>query len=823
VTKPEPFARLGAVAYARLLNALFFVTVSAYGLLSYSPFAYGQFIKPNVVPSLSEFVIVSPWMFWVALLVTLLTTVPQLRGGPGRPIAITYLIVWAAVGVFVVIEPPLLSIGNTTRGFVVALLALVPPVWLAVLDHVAQPAPVIAATDRHRALATCLWSALTAWALYAIAVPIRLQQAVGIGLSPKALAVALGSSLAFDLFVFMALFLALAVAMGGAAFARDRARVEYWFAMALLAACSALVFYFLVCASLTFTGWDAAVASGALGIAIAAVWSDLARLRVQRPSDRALDALDLFSAPIAGRRSRAAAVGVLIVLPFVAYALVDAVSHFDWNFLLQKLGVLLVWLATFAAVHAATDDRARRPSYPSFAVVLPLIAFGLYHTVVWLNPRVTLDRYAAVDPSFRLIRDARTARSSDTAEYYAYLQANTLLDPNKIPPSDVDFVKPLGPTSARKPNIFLLIVDSLRRDYLSPYNDGVSFTPGAAKLAADSFVFDRAFTRYSGTALAVPSIWSGGMMLHTLDQKAFGSRNTLLKLLDANGYLRAMDIDHVVHDLVPSTADPNFVHLDKDKGTMQVDFCTTRGELESTLLANHRSRPVFFYSLPQNVHISIAVSRGVPQGESYPGFFEPVASSVHRIDACIGDFVDFLERTGLYDESVVILTSDHGDSLGEEARWGHAHFIVPEVMRIPLIIHVPSWVKSRVSPDLGALTFSTDIVPSLYALLGYEPADLGSFFGRPLFVPPDADVSWRRRGRFLQGSSYGTAYATLRQNGRRLFVVDAVDGRDHAFDIGTTFVGERMEMTPAMTAENRELIRQQLMALSLRYHYQPRP
>src|SRR5439155_10475982 len=114
----------------------------------------------------------------------------------------------------------------------------------------------------------------------------------------------------------------------------------------------------------------------------------------------------------------------------------------------------------------------------------------------------------------------------------------------------------------------------------------------------------------------------------------------------------------------------------------------------------------------------------------YPGFFAPVASALHRIDGCIGGFIDFLKRTNRYDNSVVILTSDHGDSLGEEGRWGHAHFIVPEVMRIPLIMHVPAWLRSAVSVDLSALTFSTDITPSLYTLLGYEPAPTGQLVGR---------------------------------------------------------------------------------------------
>ncbi len=575
--------------------------------------------------------------------------------------------------------------------------------------------------------------------------------------------------------------------------------------------------YALVCASIAFASWTAVIASAALGVAVAAIWADLARLRVQRPSRQDIDALDLFSAPVAGCGGRVAPVVALIAMPLVAWLLVDAVSHFDWNFLIQKLGVLVVWLATFAAVCAAMPRRL--PTSGAADVLIPVLVFAIYHTAIQITPGSVIDRYAVLDASFRLVRDARTGRSADTVEYYAYLESNTLISDPTLSSVDIDFVKPITPSAAPQPDIFLFIIDSLRRDYVSAYNDRVTFTPELGRLAADSFVFDRAFTRYAGTSMAVPSIWAGGMMLHTLAPVEFGKRDTLLKLLEANGYQRWLTMDHIMEEIAPRGA--NFVQLQPDKQTMQHDVCATVEELETRLAQPGRSRPVFFYSLPQNVHIAIASKRPVPAGESYPGFFEPVASSIRQIDACLGRFVAFLKRTQLYDNSVIIVTSDHGDSLGEEGRWGHAYFVVPEVMRVPLIVHLPERMRVGVAPELGAAAFSTDLTPSLYALLGYEPADLGPLFGRPLFVAPDADVSWRRRQPFLVASSYGAVYGALRDNGRRLFVVDAVEGRESAFDM-TRSQGERLEVTPAMAEENRRFVRQQLELLAARFHYRKR-
>ncbi|HEV3142191.1 MAG TPA: sulfatase-like hydrolase/transferase, partial [Vicinamibacterales bacterium] len=768
----------GLVAVARIVNAIFFLAAAAFCLLSYSPFAYGQFIKPSVVPALTDFVTLSPWLFLVALLITMLTVMPELRGAADRrcaALARGYVAVAAIVGAWMFATRPLLTLGNGARGLALALAALVWPIGLAVIDHRARSASAPAPTDRSRLVSAGLVSAVVAWLLYAIAVYWRLGQAVGIDLPRRALAIGLGTSLVFDLFAFAAIVLALLALAGAAGLWRRPGMAEYWLFVGLLGLCTSLVFALLVSASIAFTGWDAWLASLAMGAATAIVWADVARLRASTTT-ASYDSLELFCAPIAGIRSGAWQLAIVVALPFVSYALVDAVSHFDWNFLLQKLGVLLVWLIVFAVCGAAlqrrqknaeSSEHAERTSYhalpassanAAFYLVPLLIIFVFYRGVVWiearpvadarLNPRVVLDRYTAVDPSFRLIRDAQTARSAETAEYYAYLQANTLILPATVQTPETPFVDAFAtPTTIRKPDIYLFVIDSMRRDYVSPYNPAANFTPEIAKLGQDSYVFDRAFTRYAGTALAVPSIWAGGMVIHTLEQPAFGRRDTLLKLLDADGYVRLMDLDHVIDELVPR--DPNLIPLDRGKTTMQFDVCTTVNELEERVTENADRRPVFFYSLPQNVHISIASHRKVPDGESYPGFFAPVASAVRRVDGCLGGFVDFLKRTNRYDNSIIIVTSDHGDSLGEEGRWGHAYFIFPEVMRIPLIVHLPSRMRATRAVDVAALTFSTDLAPSLYALLGHEPRDRGSLFGRPLFVPPDADVSWRRREPFL--------------------------------------------------------------------------
>src|SRR5262249_2333827 len=157
----------------------------------------------------------------------------------------------------------------------------------------------------------------------------------------------------------------------------------------------------------------------------------LALVRMQEPFEREpVEALDFFFAAIAGRGSRTAALAWLAVTPFGAYWLAGAVRQLDWEFLLQKLGVIAVGAATLAGWPAAARRRRRRSDAALASVAAAVVAIAV--GVPALSVEAAASGYAAVDPSFRLLRDARAARSPDTVVFYAYLRAHTLVSPSRI-------------------------------------------------------------------------------------------------------------------------------------------------------------------------------------------------------------------------------------------------------------------------------------------------------------------------------------------------------------------------------------------------------
>lgn len=831
--------RPALVALSRALNAVLCIGTSIYCLLVYVPFTYQQFIRPQLSAPLAALAVWHAALYWLVLAITVLTMAPALERRSAQRVGWAYLAASSALGLWLSANPVVAQPDPTRPNLLYALVFLVPPIWLVIFDDLAAGYSLKLSPSRdRRASAACWMTAAFVWVAYVAAVPVRLRFTGGLDLSSSALILGVAASAVAHLTAFAFVWIGLMLAGGAAALTRSPGRAEYWLLSGLSAAAAGAALMQLVLAPIAITGLTAWIASASIGVTAAVSWLGIGRHRLAGLAGGAgqsvaeWTALDAWLAPIVTSRSPRVAVFGLAAMMLAAHFLINRVATFDWNFMLQKLAALASWVVAFAFIHAMTRERAgpyRTWPMPIVALLL-LVAemFALPRLPAWrqdarLNPDFVLDAYAAVDPSYRVIREAtRPPKAGDAVAFYAFLRANSNVQETGVGPAPIDFVRDLAPRAGPKPHIFLFVIDSLRRDYLSTHNAAVTFTPELAAFAADSYAFERAFTRYGGTALAVPSIWAGAMLFHTLYVKPFAPMNALQKLLDANQYRQFITADDIVDQLfVPAN---NIVPLAPTVTEMAHGFCPTVDALMAAMRARpDDNRPVFGHMRTLDLHIGNISSGSVPAGESYPGFFGSYAARVRTIDTCFGRFITFLKSNNLYDRSVVVVTSDHGDSLGEGGRWGHGFTVFPEVLRIPMIIHVPPALRTGVETDVSRVSFSTDITPTLYALLGEQPEWHGSQFGAPLLVPSGTDVSWRKRESYLVASSYGPAYGLIQHNGRSLYFADATYGRDYAFDLLAGAAGRRIEITDAERAANRRRIHDEVAALAARYHFTPQP
>jgi len=107
--------------------------------------------------------------------------------------------------------------------------------------------------------------------------------------------------------------------------------------------------------------------------------------------------------------------------------------------------------------------------------------------------------------------------------------------------------------------------------------------------------------------------------------------------------------------------------------------------------------------------------------------------SVQYIDNKIGELYDWLSETGRLDNFIIIITSDHGDELGEHGNYGHVGGtrtvkFYEELLKIPMIIIDPSQKKR---PDLNCLKSLVDIGPTILDLLEISKPE--SYMGQSVF------------------------------------------------------------------------------------------
>jgi len=280
--------------------------------------------------------------------------------------------------------------------------------------------------------------------------------------------------------------------------------------------------------------------------------------------------------------------------------------------------------------------------------------------------REAVSRYASSNVSYRVVRDllapSEEQRCDEFCEFLR-LHSNVPVTANVVVP-DVELAAPPLSELPNKPHILIVVVDSLRPDYLSAYNPKVDFTPAIGRFANESIILANAFSNYSGTTVSEPAIWSGVMQLQQHYLQPFRRINSLEKLLRSEQYDTFVSVDTVLRDIL----EPESVTHPLDWANTDwtgLGFCSTVQQLRKKLGQRNKAKPVFAFTQPTDIHqVTLSRLSGRAGSRDRPGFDARYASELERIDTCFGDLVSFLKRTEIYDNSIVILTSDHGDALG---------------------------------------------------------------------------------------------------------------------------------------------------------------
>ena len=746
---------------ARLLLAAWSAGVLAYAALCETPFSWVAFVQARFYPA--WYGVFLSWNAAFAAVAFALAAAALPAGRARRA--------WAAGGVLVAaasLAAPLASLSPGPRAAAALAFSALPWLcWEMLLLRSRLPAldvPVSRGGELGR---------LSGAALAGLAAAAGSLFAAGDG------AVASALSLALHLTLFSAVFAALEAARAAAASRRALAALE--------AGALALAVWFGV-DRLVFDAiglHEPAAHAGALVFAAAFSAGLLAQGLALSASEE-----PLFSAAGDGLAARAGLLAAAILWPYAAKRLIGG---YDWGGLIESLSVGGAWLAAFGALR---PRRARGPSWRAAAAAcgaLALACAAARTAAVRVDPGLRLEgrapaallaEAAAHDASLRLAR--RLASPASGSTFFSRLQANTNFSRSEIiDPVQIDLVDAIDPGVADKPNVFILVVDSLRQDYVGTFNPKVAFTPAIDALARDGVSWP-SFTAYGASALSEPALWAGALLIHKIYVTPFAPMNALDRLVRALGYERYVMKDPVLDELL---AEPRAHWIDARSPVHRL--CATLAEFEGMLDAVPKGKPIFFYAQPQDIHLAVISREGRTNvtGKSYPGFDAAYASRVERADACLGTFVAALKKRGLYDDSVIVVTGDHGDSLSEEGRWGHAYALFPEVVRTPLVLRLPRRLREGFTFDRDGQAFSIDITPTLYQLLGQGAPRLDPLLGRPLAARGRDPKAWRKDEQLIV-SSYGPTYGLLEKTGR-YSIADGVNYKFYAYDLASDPYGRR--------------------------------
>ena len=818
-------ARAFYFCVARAAFAAFLMVTGLYCLLVWVPFSNFSFIQNPPITWIPAFVRFHPLIYGLLLLAVAFTLGPDLRRKETRRAALAFLLLNAGAFFYVWRRHSLAVLEPDISSYVWSMVSLLPLAWLAALDlyglDLNRDLPNYGRLNWNRRsinfAQTTMAAALVA-VLFAAASSFR-GRGTATGLPFGGFAV----SLCFHLVIFTVVGAALILLRRMAVASARPATVGFVLLRVLVWFLSAQALRTIILPTISFDGTQATIFAVIVsGVAILFGTGFAVRLRALLP-DRDLT---FASASIPVWLKVSAVLGLLAV---AAYGIPPWLGPTDWDFVFQRIAVIGAWLLALKMT-SWTGVRVRGKAAP-IAVFLVITAaavgFARYAgTVLYTSDpspatQSLLDAYAGADVSFKTAYDvvSHPVDNQSYRDFYEFLKRNTNLGHDAVvAPVDTRLVSDLTPAAGVKPNIFLFVIDSLRQDYVGPYNPAVHYTPEIDRFAKDkdSVVLQNAFTRYGGTALSEPAIWVGAMQLHKQFIEPFPPMNNLQKLLETDGYQSYISTDPLLRTVLAKS--PSITGLDeRTHAWSDLDFVATLKELETKIdERTDRAKPIFAYSQPQNVHTITLARSKIPGGRKAVSIYE-----LGRMDTAFGEFLGFLRQRGLYDNSIVILTADHGDSYGEYGRYGHSDFLFPEIIRIPMIVHLPEEMRKHYVVDTKQPAFTTDITPSLFYLLGHKPILNNEIFGRPIFTQTAEEATAYKRSHYLIVCSYAPVYAILGAQAQSLFIVDAVHSKSYYYNLIDDPLGTRSHLSKPVLKENEALIRHDVGLIDDFYRWHP--
>jgi arylsulfatase A-like enzyme/Tfp pilus assembly protein PilF len=287
--------------------------------------------------------------------------------------------------------------------------------------------------------------------------------------------------------------------------------------------------------------------------------------------------------------------------------------------------------------------------------------------------------------------------------------------------------------AARRPapadlNLVVVTLDTLRADRLGCYGFAPTPTPHIDALARDGVVFEQATATVPLTLPSHSSIFTGLVPPRhgVRDNGGFfleDSKTTLAEVLKQAGYATGAFVGAWVLDSKWGLAQGFDRYADKfdlsklkvvSLGTVQKPGDQVMDEALAWLESVRAGR-FFAWVHLYDPHTPYAPPE--PYLSRYSG--QRYLGEVAYTDHVVGRLLEWLRASGLERRTLVVLTADHGESLGEHGEATHAYFVYDSTMHVPLIVRTPWGERGRSRAQVS----SVDVLPTILDLLGRPPLE----------------------------------------------------------------------------------------------------
>lgn len=300
-------------------------------------------------------------------------------------------------------------------------------------------------------------------------------------------------------------------------------------------------------------------------------------------------------------------------------------------------------------------------------------------------------------------------------------------------PKKADAPQEPGPNGGATVNhVILISVDTLRADRLSCYGYSNHQTPAFDRLASEGILFERCFTPNPITLPAHTTMLSGtSPVFHQVRDNTYSvvpseGFATIPEVMSQAGYTTAGFVSSIVMES-DSGISRGFDHYDDSLPNPAAGSGLLMPErnAEQTLAAArewiasqpagkplfvfiHLFDPHFPYSPPDP---SFTSDLSPPKNLSGPELSPHYDAEVRYADAQLGLFFDWLESRNIWKDSTILLTSDHGEGLGEHSELTHGWFIYDPMCHVPLIVKLPG--GKLAGKRFGTISTLMDVMPTL--------------------------------------------------------------------------------------------------------------